>query len=143
MPRQSFAGTMADWERLLAAVTANQDALPYIAAYKQQLEVEMAGARVAVIRQAASQAEAQQASRDVDGFLARGEDLATRIRAGIKIKYGSRSEKLKEFGLKVFRGRKKVTNLKRPPAASPKEGAQEGEAKQALGAATTEDQDTT
>jgi hypothetical protein len=124
-------------------MTANREALSCIESYKQQLEVEMAGARIASVRQAASQAEAQQASRDLEGFIERGQDLATRIRAGIKIKYGPRSEKLKEFGLKVFRGRKKVTNLKRPPAASPKGGAQEGEAKQALGAATTEDQDTT
>ena len=137
MPRQSFAGKMDDWERLLAAVTANQDALLFLSAYKQQLEVEMAGARLASIRQAATQAEAQQASRDLEGFIERGQDLATRIRAGIKTRYGSRSEKLKEFGLKVFRGRKKVTDLKPPPAASPKEGAQEADPMLARGGAAT------
>jgi hypothetical protein len=94
----------------------------------------MAGARAASIRQSASQAEAQQASRDVEGFLTRGHDLANRMRAGIKTRYGSKGEKLKEFGMKVFRGRKKSTNLKPPPA-----GAQGGETKAALQEATTEE----
>jgi hypothetical protein len=134
MPRQSFAGMMDEWEKLLAAVAVNKDDLPYIETYKQQLEVEMAGARAASIRQSASQAEAQQASRDLEGFLTRGHDLANRMRAGIKTRYGSKGEKLKEFGMKVFRGRKKSTNLKPPPA-----GAQGAETKAALQEATTEE----
>jgi hypothetical protein len=118
MPKQSFAGMMDEWEKLLTAVTVNKDDLLYIEAYKQQLEVEMAGARAASIRQSASQAEAQQASRDLEGFLTRGHDLANRMRAGIKTRYGNKGEKLKEFGMKVFRGRKKSTNLKPPPAGA-------------------------
>jgi hypothetical protein len=122
---------MDEWEKLLAAVTVNKDDLPYIETYKQQLEVEMAGARAASIRQSASQAEAQQASRDLEGFLTRGHDLANRMRAGIKTRYGNKGEKLKEFGMKVFRGRKKSTNLKPPPAGA--------ETKAALQEATTEE----
>jgi hypothetical protein len=128
---------MDEWEKLLAAATVNKDDLLYIEAYKQQLEVEMAGARAASIRQSASQAEAQQASRDLEGFLTRGHDLANRMRTGIKTRYGSKSEKLKEFGMKVFRGRKKST-LKPPVAASPKGETQKGEVKPALQEATTE-----
>jgi hypothetical protein len=114
MPHQSFADVIADWEKLLAAVDANKDDLPYVATYRQQLETEITGAKAANVRQAAAQAEAQQATRDVEGFLTRSHTLADQIRFGIKTKYGRKSEKLKEFGLKVFRGvaKKKTTNAK-------------------------------
>ncbi len=119
MPKQSFADVMTDWEKLLATVAANKDELLFIDGYKQQLEVEMTGAKAASLRQAASQADSQQASRDLEGFLTRGSDLASRMRTGIKSRYGIRGEKLKEFGLKVFRGRKKSTTVKPPPAVTP------------------------
>ena len=134
MPKQSFADVMTDWEKLLAAVAANQADLPYIDGYKQQLEVEMTGAKAASLRQSASLAEAQQASRDLEGFLKRGQDLASRIRGGVRIKYGIKGEKLKEFGLKVFRGNKKKSSTEKPPPAS-----RPAERKEALQAATTEE----
>ena len=140
MPKQSFADLMTDWEKLLAAVVANQADLPYIDGYKQQLEVEMTGAKAASLQQSASQAEAQQASRDLEGFIERGQDLASRIRGGVRSKYGIKGEKLKEFGLKVFRGsKKKSPTVKSPPAASPPPGSRPAEAKEALQAATTEE----
>jgi hypothetical protein len=118
MPKQSFADVMTDWEKLLATVAANRDDLQAIDGYRQQLEVEMAGAKAASLRQSASQADSQQASRDLEGFLVRGSDLASRMRTGIKSRYGIRGEKLKEFGLKVFRGKKKAA-VKPPPAVTP------------------------
>lgn len=140
MPKQSFAGVMDEWEKLLAAVAANQADLPYIDGYKQQLEVEMTGAKAASLRQSASQAEAQQASRDLEGFLGRGQDLASRIRGGVRSKYGIKGEKLKEFGLKVFRGNKKKSSTeKSPPTVGPPPGTRPAETKPALQAATTEE----
>jgi hypothetical protein len=138
MPKQSFAGVMDEWGKLLAAVTANQSDLQYIDGYRQQLEAEMVGARAASIRQSASQAEAQQASRDLEGFLTRGQDLANRVRAGIRARYGIKGEKLKEFGLKVFRGRKKSSSEKKS-SAGPPPGSRPAETKAALQEATTEE----
>jgi hypothetical protein len=140
MPKQSFADLMTDWEKLLAAVVANQTDLPYIDGYKQQLEVEMTGAKAASLRQSASQAVAQQASRDLEGFIQRGQDLASRIRGGVRSKYGIKGEKLKEFGLKVFRGgKKKGSPKKSPPTVGPPPAARPAETKEALQAATTEE----
>jgi len=140
MPKQSFADLMVDWEKLLAAVVANQTDLPYIDGYRQQLEVEMTGAKAAGLRQSASQAEAQQASRDLEGFIQRGQDLASRIRGGVRIKYGIKGEKLKEFGLKVFRaGKRKSSTEKSPPAVGPPPASRPAEVKEALQAATTEE----
>lgn len=135
MARQAFADVLTEWEKLLMTVAANKDDLPYIDNYKQQLEVEMAGAKDANVRQSTSQAEAQQASRDLEGFLTRGHDLAERIRGGIRIKYGKRSEKLKEFGLKVFRNPKKKSSTVKPP----QEAASAAEMKPAPQAATSEE----
>ena len=141
MARQSFAGVMTDWEKLLTTVTVNKEDLQYLDGYRQQLEIEMAGAKDANVRQSAGQAAAQQASRDLEGFLTRGHDLAERLRAGVKIKYGKRNEKLKEFGLKVFRGlKRKVTNVKPPPQIEPPpEATRMAETKPALQAATSEE----
>jgi hypothetical protein len=119
MPNKAFADVMTEWDKLVTTVVANKDDLPYIDGYRQQLEVEMAGAKAANVRQSAAQAESQQASRDLDGFLASGSDLANRMRTGIKSKYGIRGEKLKEFGLKVFRGKKKSSTVKPPPQVEP------------------------
>jgi hypothetical protein len=141
MPKKAFADVMTEWEKLATTVAANKDDLSYIDGYRQQLEIEMAGAKAANVRQSAAQAESQQASRDLDGFLASGSDLANRVRTGIKSKYGIRSEKLKEFGLKVFRGKKKSSTAKPPPqvepptAGPPTAGIQHAEASPALQAA--------
>lgn len=124
MPRQSFADVTTDWEKLLATVTANKDDLQSIDGYRQQLEAEIAAARSANMRQSAAKAETQQSTRDLEGSLQRGRELADKLRMGIKIRYGKRSEKLTEFGLKVFRGggKKKGTTVTPPPQAGPPQG---------------------
>ena len=99
MPNKAFADVMTEWQKLLTTVAANQADLPYVEEYRQQLEIEVTGAKAANVRQLAALSEAQQASRDLDGFRIRGRDLANRIGAGIKSKYGIRSEKLKEFDI--------------------------------------------
>ena len=119
MPNKAFADVITGWEKLLTSVAANKEDLPHVDAYRQQLEIEVTGAKAANIRQLAAQAEAQQASRDLDGFRTRGRDLANRIGSGIKSKYGIRSEKLKEFDIKVFRGKKKSATVKPPPQVPP------------------------
>ncbi len=126
MPNQSFADIITDWEKLLATVTANKDDLQFIDSYRQQLEVEVAGAREANMRQSAAQAQASQATRDLEGFMQRGRTLADHLRFGIKTKYGKSNEKLKEFGLKVFRpgSRKKSATAAKPqPQAGQPQGA--------------------
>jgi hypothetical protein len=118
MPKQSFADIVTDWEKLLATVNANKDDLQFIDGFRQQLVTELAGARDASMRQAAAQAEAQQATRDLEDALQRGSDMADHLRSGIKTRYGKRNEKLKEFGLKVLRagGRKKKSTTAVKPS---------------------------
>jgi hypothetical protein len=117
MPNQSFADVITDWEKLLATVTTNKDDLQSLDSYRQQLATELAAAKDANMRQSATKAETQQATRDLEGSLTRGHDLADKLRMGIKSRYGKRSEKLTEFGLKVFRagGKKKKSSTEKPP----------------------------
>ena len=125
MARQSFADVITDWQTLLATVEANKDDLQFIDNYRQQLATEVAGAMEASMRQSDAQAQASQATRDLEGFMTQGRDLAEKIRFGIKTKYGKRSEKLKVFGLKVFRagGRKKSATAAKPqPQFGPPQG---------------------
>ncbi len=124
MPNKSFADTITEWEKLLATVAANKDDLQSLDNFRQQLEAEVATARTANLRQSAALAEAQQATRDVEGSLQRGHDLADKVRFGIKARYGKRSEKLTEFGLKVFRGGgKKKSATGTPPPGGSSQGA--------------------
>lgn len=126
MPRTSFADIATEWEKLLTTVTNNKDDLQNLETYRSQLEAELTAARAANIRQAAAQAEAQQATRDLEGAIARGRDLALRLRAGITTRYGRRSEKLTEFGMKPFRpGKKKASEAKAPKAESPAKSTRE------------------
>jgi hypothetical protein len=120
MPNQSFADLVTDWEKLLATATANKDDLQFLDGYRQQLATELAGAKDANLRQSAARAETQQATRDLEGSLKRGHDLVDKLRFGIKSRYGKRSEKLTEFGLKVFRGGgKKKSTTETPPPSPP------------------------
>jgi hypothetical protein len=134
MPKASFVDRMGEWEYLIARVTANQPDLENLQEVREQLETEMAGAKEANQRQATYQALAQQATRDQEGSLARGTDLANQLRNGIRARYGPRSEKLSEFGLRVLRKRK--TSPEEKPASE--EAKPEGEKKSAPPEATTE-----
>jgi hypothetical protein len=123
MPKQAFASVITDWEKILATVAANKDDLQHLDSDRQQLEAEAAAAKVANLRQSTAKAVTQQATRDLEGSLKRGNDLADRLRLSIKGRYGKRSEKLTEFGLKVFRGKRKKSAPGTPtPEGGPPQG---------------------
>jgi hypothetical protein len=125
MPRVSYAKFLRGWERLIEKVLANKVDLPHLEAYRAQLEVELAGAKEANSRQVFHQAEASQATRDLEGFLERGNSLQVRLNAGIVSTYGNRAEKLKEFGLRPLRPRDTSSakaRSKKEPAKEEEEG---------------------
>src|SRR4051812_19222092 len=124
MPKQAFASVITDWEKILATVVANKDDLQSLDTYRQQLEAEVTAARAANLRQSAAQADAQQATRDLEASLKQGRELADKLRFGIKSRYGKSGEKLKEFGLKVFRGGKRKKSV--PGTPTPEGGPPQG-----------------
>jgi hypothetical protein len=140
MPRTSFADYITEWKKLLATVAVNQGDLQHLEEFRAQLEVEMAGAEAANVRQSAALAEAQQATRDLEGFLTRGKDLANRLRTGIRSRYGLRAEKLTEFGMRPLRARRRKPQT---PPTQPPEVPGEAEVKAQPPAAPTAEPSTT
>lgn len=105
MPKVSFAKFNDNAERTRAGWAEHQSELQHLTPLVNELDVVLPQARAASILQGFKQAEFQQATRDVEDLVARGNDLVVRIRAGVRSVYGNRSEKLTAFDLKPRRPR--------------------------------------
>lgn len=122
MASQSFAATVTDWEQLLVKVMANAADLPFLEDLRNDLAVSLQGARESNARQATFKAEFQQATRDLEEHLSRGRELATRLRNGIRTRYGLSGEKLTDFKLRPRRPKSKTKTpepLKPPVSVAP------------------------
>ncbi len=68
-----------------------------------QLETETVGAKEAQARRNLHRAQAQQASRDLDGFLRSARVIYSRLHHMLIALFGLRAEKLAEYGFKPLR----------------------------------------
>lgn len=109
------AGIMGTWQKFGAAFDANAADLTALAPSRDQLGVLLTRAVEVTQRQGALRAGKQEASKEIRAILAEGERLATGLRKLITTHYGVSSEKLTEFGIQPFRGRKR----KNQPAEEP------------------------
>lgn len=89
-------------DKLLAAAAANAGQ-PAVEELRLQLEKDTSGAREAQARRNLHRAQAQQASRDLDGHLDSGREVYSRLRHLLIGLFGADAEKLVEFGLQPFR----------------------------------------
>ena len=119
----TYAGMLGSWRRLLAALEANAAELGHLEGSRAKLERLFAETLEANSEQAALKSSKQDASRQVQSLFTAGERLATVLRLAIKEHYGIRAEKLAEFGLQPFRGRKKLTPAPEEPASGEPEAA--------------------
>lgn len=94
------------WNRLGMTVRANSAALPHLEASVARLETLLAQGLDLTKEQAAFRASKQEKTQQLSAVLDEGSRLAAWLRNSIKQHYGPSSEKLAEFGLKPFRGRK-------------------------------------
>ena len=106
MPDKRYADHLKEWEDITASAAANASELPQLELLRIDLEKLLQEARNLTKLQAAHQAAKQEASKRLQTVMSEGAKLATVMRGGLKHRYGSRSEKLTEFGLQPFRGRK-------------------------------------
>jgi len=113
-------GKVEEWERLIQRITSNAQDLAHLEVPRVRLEAMLAGAREAAAQQAAHTAGKQEASQKLRTFQVEGERIASLLRIALKQHYGIRAEKLSEFDLKPFRGRKKKGGLEVKPGKSPK-----------------------
>jgi hypothetical protein len=103
----TYAGILGDLQRFTAALAANRKELVHLEGSIARLETLLGQAQQAVMQQKALAASKQETSRQIKAALIEGRRLATGLGSLLKEFYGTRSEKLAEFGLQPFRGRKR------------------------------------
>jgi hypothetical protein len=115
------AGKIGDWQRLLAPLAANGDELKHLEVPRARLAAMAAEAEAMKKQQTAQRAAKQVATQQFQEMLTEGERLANLLRQSVKQHYGIRAEKLSEFGMQPFRGRKPAATAPTPtPAIPPK-----------------------
>lgn len=103
------AGIQGEWQLLGTAFDANAEDLADLALSRERLGALLTRAIEVNQQQAAHTAGKQTASQDLRAILSEGQRLATGLRKLIKNHYGISSEKLAEFGIQPYRGRKPKT----------------------------------
>ena len=116
----TYKGKLGDWENLNTTMAANSADLAHLEATRARLEVLLNLAKDAAARQAVHTAGKQEASKQLRTFIVEGDRLANLLRRAVQQHYGIRAEKIAEFGMQPFRGRKvKVSpDEPQPPAPS-------------------------
>jgi hypothetical protein len=102
----TYAGTLGEWLRFLQALVANIGELGHLEGSRAKLAGILERAQALTEQQSAATAAKQEASRQLRTLVFEGRRLTTVLRLAVKEHYGIRSEKLAEFGLQPFRGRK-------------------------------------
>lgn len=105
---------MKQGQVLAEAILANVADLPHLQGPAEKMESMLGEMKEILLRQGVLSAEKQEASRRIQEIFANGAKLLTFLRKGVQEVYGSRAEKLAEFGLKVYRGRPRRTLAPEP-----------------------------
>ena len=114
-------GKIGKLQRLLARLESNREELQHMEPSRARLQELFSQLQEAADRQATHTAAKQEASKQVQTLLTESERLATILQLAVKQHYGIRSEKLVDFGLKVFRGRSRKRAVTETPTAPPQE----------------------
>lgn len=116
MPKELKYGTVLNaWEQLNASLEANAKDFPHLEESRQQLMSMLAQARELAAQQAVHAASKQESSKRLQALLVDGKAMAAFLRTGIRQRYGKRAEKLVEFNLSPFRGRRRKPVLPEAP----------------------------
>lgn len=111
MPVTSYADYIKHWGELSAAIAAAPE-LAFLDQQRGLLDQELAGLIEANLRQANLKSQAQLATRDIEGCIKRGSDVATRLRDGVRAYYGRTAEQLVGFRMQP---RRPGVTRKEPP----------------------------
>jgi len=113
-----YTGILGDLQRLAVAMEANQGELPQMEPFRLKLAGLLAQAVDVSQQQAALKVDKQEMSKQLRRLLTEGQRLANVVRTAIKEHYGVREEKVAEFGVQPFRGRKAKPAPEEPPPPS-------------------------
>ena len=112
---KTYSGIIGSLARLTAALGANAADLSHLEGVRGRLEKILAEAQEMAKQQAALVASKQDASKKLKTLVNEGRRVATGVTKLLTEHYGLTSEKLAEFGVQPFRGRK----AKKDPTESP------------------------
>ena len=115
----TYRGMWGDWQGLLTKLEANREELPQLEPFRLKLAGTLTQALSINQQQEAMRASKQEASKQLRKLAIEGNRLATLARVAIKEHYGIREEKIAEFGLQPFRGRKVKLAAKAPAPQAP------------------------
>jgi chromosome segregation ATPase len=116
---KSYSGMLGGLARLTAALAANSTELPHLEGIRTRLEKIVSDAQELAQRQAALVASKQASSKQLKALLNEGQRMATSLQKLLQENYGLRAEKLAEFGVQPFRGRKTKSQAPGTPTPSP------------------------
>jgi hypothetical protein len=102
----TYKGKVEAWDRLIERLTANAGDLAHLEVSRAKLAGLLDQTRQVAAAQSAQTAAKQEASQTMRTLISEGDRLASVLLASIKEHYGPRSEKVAEFGVQPFRGRK-------------------------------------
>ncbi len=118
---KTVKGKVGMLQRLLARLLSNREELEHLEPSLALFEALFARIQEAADRQAFHTASKQEALQQLQDLITDAERMATVLQLAVKQHYGIRSEKLADFGLKPFRGRK--PKAASPPAPQPEASA--------------------
>ena len=107
-------GILGDMQNLSATMELNKELLPDLEPFRLKLNGIVTKTVEAGRQQAAMRASKQELSKQVRQFLTEGQRMADVIRTAVRDHFGPDSEKLAEFGLQPFRGRKVKAATEKP-----------------------------
>jgi hypothetical protein len=125
MPNETVGQTLSGWQELTSSLTNNTNEIPHLEGHRARLGDLLKQAQDLSTQQAALTASKQEVSKKLQGVVDEGRKIATFLRVGIRQHYGTRAEKLVEFGLRPFRGRRRPaegdpsTPEVKPPVSPP------------------------
>jgi hypothetical protein len=114
MADETYAETRDRMDRLATTLAANSGDLPHLETHRARLGTLQGEIREVVTQQATLTASKQEATQRLAALIDEGRKLMTFILTAVKHHYGSRSEKIAEFGLQPFRGRPRTAKPEEP-----------------------------
>lgn len=104
---ETIGETLSGWQDLTSSLTNNTSEVPHLESHRTRLADLLKQAQDLTTQQAALMASKQETSKKLQKILDEGRKLATFLRVGVRQHYGTRAEKLVEFGLRPFRSRRR------------------------------------
>ena len=116
----TYAGMLGDWQRWVATLLANGEDLGYLEVQRGKLEALRAEGQELVRQQSELTAAKQDLSKRLREVMVEGQRLVTVLKLTVRQHYGIDSEKLAEFGVQPFRGRRRKAD--EPPVETVQAG---------------------